>query len=169
MLRYHKVNGCACLDIVHSTDLIDMSLAALLRFFEHGQLLTLHPSSEIKKATAISRETTAEASTHKPGNAHTKSTYIWTKHRFTCRRWDRPRRGLRCESKRRSKKSNAGEEEDYYQRGQLLKIYGLVQKLCWIVKWLYYILSQVDVVVWVAERGKNSQLWPFDCQPHCTY
>ena len=117
------------MDIVHSMDSIDMSLAALLRFFEHGQLLTLRLSSEIKKATATSREKIAEASTHKPRNAYTKSTYIWTKHRFTYRGWDRPRRGWRCESKRIFKKSNAGKEEDYYQRGQLLKIYGLVQKL----------------------------------------
>lgn len=53
-----------------------MSLAALLRFFEHGQLLTLRLSSKIKKATATGREKIAEASTHKPRNAYTKSTYI---------------------------------------------------------------------------------------------
>jgi hypothetical protein len=76
MLRYPQVNGYACLDIVHSMDLIDMSLAALLRLFEHGQLLTLHLFSKIKKATATSREKIAEASTHKPRNAYTKSTYI---------------------------------------------------------------------------------------------
>ena len=57
-------------------DLINMSLAALPRFFEHSQLLTLRLFSEIKKATATSREKIAEASTRKPGNAYTKSTYI---------------------------------------------------------------------------------------------